>query len=69
MSPFPSLVNEDWSMAHVKAEDSAKLAYLEELLDEVVAGEHRALLFCRSTPDAPDPRTIPRRVLDQVPAT
>ena len=45
----PVLVNEDWSMAHVKAEDSAKLAYLEELLDEVVAGEHRALLFCRST--------------------
>jgi DNA helicase INO80 len=43
------LVNEDWSMAHVKADDSAKLAYLEELLDEVVAGEHRALLFCRST--------------------
>jgi DNA helicase INO80 len=36
-------------MAHVKADDSAKLAYLEELLDEVVAGEHRALLFCRST--------------------
>ena len=43
------LVNEDWSMDHVKAEDSAKLACLEELLDEVVAGEHRALLFCRST--------------------
>ena len=43
------LVNEDWSMAHVRAEDSAKLAYLEELFDEVVAGEHRALLFCRST--------------------
>ena len=62
------LVNEDWSMAHVKAEDSAKLAYLEELLDEVVAGEHRALLFCRSTPDAQDPRTIPRPVGDQGPA-
>lgn len=49
VSPLPVLVNEDWSMAHVRAEDSAKLAYLEELLDEVVAGEHRALLFCRST--------------------
>ena len=68
VSPFPMLVNEDWSMAHVKAEDSAKLAYLEELLDEVVAGEHRALLFCRSTPDAPDLRTIPRPVGDQGPA-
>gem|GEM_PF-6316843 len=49
MSPLPGFANEDWSIAHVKAEDSAKLAYLEELLDEVVAGEHRALLFCRST--------------------
>ena len=65
----PVLVNEDWSMAHVKAEDSAKLASLEELLDEVVAGEHRAPLFCRSTQDAPDPRTIPERMGDQVPAT
>ena len=36
-------------MVQVRAENSAKLAYLEELLDEVVAGEHRALLFCRST--------------------
>ena len=35
--------------APVRAEDSAKLTHLEELLDEVVAGEHRALLFCRST--------------------
>ena len=49
VSPLPGFANEDWSMAHAKAEDSPKLAYLEELLDEVVAGEHRALLFCRST--------------------
>ena len=35
--------------APVRAEDSAKLTHLGELLDEVVAGEHRALLFCRST--------------------
>ncbi len=30
VSPLPVLVNEDWTMAHVRAEDSAKLAYLEE---------------------------------------
>ena len=32
-----------------KYEDSGKLAFLKELMDEVIEGEHRALLFSQST--------------------
>jgi len=45
----PVLVKDDRDRHEARAEDSAKLAFLEELLDEVREGGHRALLFCRST--------------------
>jgi SNF2 family DNA or RNA helicase len=57
----PVLATDDWSLEDVRAEDSAKLDYLEELLKEVVEGDHRALLFCRST----QMHTILTKFLDQ----
>jgi len=45
----PILASEDWRLEDARAEDSAKLDYLQELLEEVREGGHRALLFCRST--------------------
>ena len=45
----PLLAEAEWAMADMKSDDSGKLAFLKNLMEEVVEGEHRALLFSRST--------------------
>ena len=45
----PSLAEKDGRSAAVKYDDSGKLEYLKELMEEIVEGDHRALLFCQST--------------------
>jgi superfamily II DNA or RNA helicase len=44
----PVLAKEEYQGA-VNCEDSGKLECLRELMEEIVGGEHRALLFCQST--------------------
>jgi SNF2 family DNA or RNA helicase len=45
----PILLNEHWQSADATVEESGKLDLLRELLEEIVEGEHRALLFSQST--------------------
>lgn len=45
----PILASESLSLIDTKYEDSGKLDALKELMDEVVAGNHRSLLFSQST--------------------
>jgi len=45
----PCLVDEQTKAGIVKYDDSGKLEALKELIEEVVDGEHRALLFSQST--------------------
>ena len=45
----PSLAKEEYQGETVELKDSGKLDCLKELMEEVVDGEHRVLLFCQST--------------------
>jgi len=45
----PCLATADASRGDASPADSGKLECLEELIKEIVDGEHRALLFCQST--------------------
>jgi superfamily II DNA or RNA helicase len=45
----PSLAKEEFQGETVELKDSGKLDCLKELMEEVVDGEHRVLLFCQST--------------------
>ncbi|MGI9459821.1 MAG: DEAD/DEAH box helicase, partial [Pirellulales bacterium] len=45
----PELLKEDFRNQDVRAEDSGKLEFLKDLIQEVKEGEHRALLFSQST--------------------
>ena len=45
----PSLTVKDAVPTDAKVEHSGKLELLQELMEEVVDGEHRTLLFCQST--------------------
>lgn len=45
----PVLAKEEYQSQTVNYEDSGKLQCLKELMEEIVDGEHRALLFCQST--------------------
>lgn len=45
----PMLTNKDAVPADARLEDSGKLGLLQELMEEVIDGEHRTLLFCQST--------------------
>ena len=45
----PVLAKEEYQGKTVNYSDSGKLDCLKELMEEIVDGEHRALLFCQST--------------------
>jgi SNF2 family DNA or RNA helicase len=45
----PSLTVKDSVPSDAKVEHSGKLSLLKELMEEVVDGEHRTLIFCQST--------------------
>lgn len=45
----PLLTDKDSVLADAKVEHSGKLELLQELMEEVIDGEHRTLLFCQST--------------------
>ena len=45
----PALAKEEYSGGPVNYDDSGKLECLKELMEEIVEGEHRTLLFCQST--------------------
>lgn len=45
----PALAKEVYRGGAVSYDDSGKLECLKELMEEIVDGEHRALLFCQST--------------------
>lgn len=45
----PALAKEVYQGGTVNYDDSGKLECLKELMEEIVDGEHRALLFCQST--------------------
>ena len=45
----PLLADANRKPGSAKCEDSGKLDCLRELIEEVIEGEHRALLFCQST--------------------
>lgn len=45
----PALAKEEYQGAAINLKDSGKLDCLKELMEEVVDGEHRVLLFCQST--------------------
>ena len=45
----PALANKQLGGDAVKFDDSGKLDCLQELMEEIIEGEHRALLFCQST--------------------
>ena len=45
----PVLADGTWEHCEAKREDSGKLDALEELMEEIIDGKHRALLFCQST--------------------
>ena len=45
----PAIVDDRLAEKAIRCEDSGKLEALQELMEEVMEGEHRALLFCQST--------------------
>jgi len=45
----PVLLKDDWDPSDAKVEESGKLEHLQELMEEVVESDHRALLFSQST--------------------
>ena len=45
----PALASKQLGGDSLKCDDSGKLDCLEELTEEIIEGEHRALLFCQST--------------------
>ncbi len=45
----PALAHERYAGKGMKSEDSCKLDCLHELMEEIIEGQHRALLFCQST--------------------
>ena len=45
----PALAKEEHQADTIRYEDSGKLDCLKELMEEIVDGEHRTLLFCQST--------------------
>ena len=45
----PALAKEEFQAGAVNYADSGKLDCLKELMEEIVDGEHRTLLFCQST--------------------
>jgi SNF2 family DNA or RNA helicase len=45
----PVLLENDWGPSDAEVEESGKLDYLKELMEEVIESDHRALLFSQST--------------------
>ena len=45
----PALASRQLGRDSLKCDESGKLDCLEELMEEIIEGEHRALLFCQST--------------------
>lgn len=45
----PLLLKDDWEPSDAEVEHSGKLEHLQELMEEIVEAEHRALLFSQST--------------------
>jgi superfamily II DNA or RNA helicase len=45
----PLLLKDEWEPSDAEIEDSGKLDHLQELIEEIVEAEHRALLFSQST--------------------
>lgn len=45
----PDLLNENFDASCAQLEDSAKLDHLHDLMDDVIDGDHRVLLFSQST--------------------
>jgi len=45
----PLLLRDGWEPSDAEIEDSGKLSHLQELMEEIMEAEHRALLFSQST--------------------